>query len=123
MKKVLLIEDDRWLASLEEGILSDAGYLVVVAHSALDAIDSIDADLPDVIIADVLLAGSTVFTLLHELQSYSDTGVIPVIVWTSIAEQFTVDSLTEYGVKRIIDKTTMAGDELLVALRALGQGI
>lgn len=119
MPAILLIEDDQWLASLEQDILQDAGYTVRSVHNALDAIEAVDEDLPDIIIADVLLAGSTVFTLLHELQSYHDTGAIPVILWTSIAEQFNAKQLAAYGVKKVIDKTTMDTDALVVALKSV----
>lgn len=118
-RTVLLVEDDFWLADLQADILREAGFTVQVAHNGLEAIDAVDAALPDVIIADVLLAGATVFSLLNELQSYSDTQKIPVVLCTSIAEQFSASQLEQYGVKRVVDKTTMEADALPVAVRAV----
>lgn len=118
-KHILLIEDDAWMAALEAEVLRDDGYEVTVARNGFEAIDAVDARLPDVIIADVLLAGSTIFTLLNELQSHGDTGAVPVILCTSIAEQFTPQQLKTYGVKRVIDKTTMGTDALTVAVKAV----
>lgn len=115
--RVLLIEDDYWLATLEADLLTAAGYNVYIAHSALEAIGYVDEVLPDVIIADVLLAGSTIFTLLHELQSYHDTAGIPVVLCTSIAEHFSQKQLEMYGVVRVVDKTTMTADALVVAVK------
>lgn len=116
---LLLIEDDYWLADLEADVLRDAGYSVRVAHNALEAIDAVDERVPDCIIADVLLAGSTIFALLNELQSYHDTQGIPVILCTSIAEQFSAKQLEAYSVKRVVDKTTMEADALPVAVKAV----
>lgn len=118
-KKVLLIEDDRWLGELQADVLVQAGYDARVATDALMAIDIIDAQAPDVIVADVLLAGSTIFTLLNELQSHTDTASIPVILCTSIAEQFSAKQLQNYNVKRVVDKTTMSHDAVIVAIRAV----
>ena len=118
-KKVLLIEDDRWLGELQADVLVQAGYDARVATDALMAIDMIDAQAPDVIVADVLLAGSTIFTLFNELQSHTDTASIPVILCTSIAEQFSAKQLQSYNVKRVVDKTTMSHDAVIVAIRAV----
>lgn len=119
MTHILLIEDDAWLAELEAGILERAGYEVTIAPHAPVAMQLVDQRKPDGIVADVLLAGSTVFALLHELQSYSDTGVIPVVLCTNLAEQFSVDDMSGYGIRRIVDKATMDPAELVAAVKAV----
>lgn len=119
MIRVLLVEDDVWLAEMEAKVLTKEGYEVVVAPHALAAIDAVDASTPDIIILDVLLAGSTAFALLNELQSHDDTKGIPVVLCTNLAEQFDDDKLAEYGVKRVVDKTTMHPGDLVVAVKAV----
>jgi CheY-like chemotaxis protein len=118
MTHVLLVEDDAWLADVESGALRSAGFDVRVAPNALAAIDIVDTMQPDAIVLDVLLAGSTGFALLNELQSYSDTATIPVILCTSIAEQLNAVQLKQYGVHRILDKTTMVPDDIVAAVRS-----
>lgn len=119
MTKVLLVEDDMWLAEMECRVLEGEGYEVTMAPHALAAIDSIDADAPDVIILDILLAGSTGFALLNELQSHDDTHEIPIILCTNLAEQFDGKRLKEYGVRRVVDKSTMHPSDLVVAVKAV----
>lgn len=119
MKKVLLVEDDAWLAEMEMNVLSEAGYDVVGAPHALAAIELIDRGRPDVIVLDVLLAGSTAFALLNEIKSYDDTQTIPIILCTNLAEQFDNGKLKEYGVRRVVDKTTMHPHDLVVAVKAI----
>ena len=119
MIKVLLIEDDRWLGELQASILAKAGYEVAMCQHGLAAIAAIDKSLPDVIVADVLLDGSTVFALLNELQSHDDTKNIPIIICTNLAEQLNVKSLEAYNVKKVVNKTTMAVDEIVAAVRSV----
>lgn len=119
MTKVVLVEDDPWLAELEISILRDAEYEVFHAPHPLAAIEVIDAQSPDVIVLDVLLTGSTAFALLHELQSYRDTKVVPIILCTNIAEQLQLKDVQSYGVRRIIDKSTMQPDDLVAAVRSV----
>jgi len=116
---VLVVEDDRWLAEQYSRVLSKVGYKVKVTSHVLAAVQAIDDVHPDVIILDVLLTGSTAFTLLHELQSYGDTGVIPIILCTNLAGELSLEDLKPYGVRRIIDKTKMAPDDLTIALRSV----
>lgn len=119
MTRVLLVEDDAWLAEVESNIISAAGFEVQIAPHAPAAIEIVDSFHPEVIVLDVLLAGSTAFALLNELQSYSDTGVVPVILCTNIADQFDVKNLKEYGVRKVVDKTTMYPGDLVAAIRSV----
>jgi CheY-like chemotaxis protein len=117
--KVLLVEDDPWLAELEVKVLANAGYDVSFSPHAPSAIVAIDEIKPDVVILDVLLTGSTAFALLHELQSYGDTGELPIILCTNMAESLKLEDVQRYGVKRIVDKTTMHPDDLVAAVRSV----
>lgn len=118
MTRVLLIEDDRWLAELYASVLQKEGYVVDVVHHAPAAMAVIEKTVPSVIVADVLLAGSTIFPLLHELQSYGDTGAIPVVLCTNLADQFDLEGLKTYGVVRIIDKTTIEPADVVASVKA-----
>jgi CheY-like chemotaxis protein len=119
MTAVLLVEDDPWLAELEVSVLTEAGYDVTHSPHAPSAIAKIDEKQPDVIILDVLLTGSTAFALLHELQSYGDTKMVPVILCTNMAENLKLEDLKTYGVRRIVDKSTMQPDDLPAAIRSV----
>lgn len=119
MIHVLLVEDDAWLAALEVEVLTTAGFKVTHAPHAHSAIERIDEAAPDVLIVDMLLTGSTGLALLHELQSYVDTKNIPVILCTNLADSLKLADVAVYGVRRIIDKTTMHPDDLAVAVKAV----
>jgi len=119
MTKILLVEDDPWLAELEVRTLSAAGFEVAHSPHALSAIVAIDDIKPDVVILDVLLTGTTAFALLHELQSYEDTGKLPIILCTNMAESLKLEDMKSYGVRRIVDKSTMKLDDLVAAVRSV----
>jgi CheY-like chemotaxis protein len=116
---ILVVEDDHWLSEQYARVLLGAGYGVTCVSNALSAIEKIDDINPDVIILDILLTGSTAFALLHELQSYSDTGSIPIVLCTNLASELQLEDLRPYGVKRILDKTKMLPDDLVIAIRSV----
>ncbi|MEI6850467.1 MAG: response regulator [Candidatus Saccharibacteria bacterium] len=114
---VLVVEDDVWLSEQYARILKKSNYNVLFASNALTAIQIIDDNKLDVIILDVLLTGSTAFALLHELQSYGDIGEIPIIMCTNLSSDLSIENLSPYGVKCIIDKTTMKPSDILVEIK------
>lgn len=114
---IVLVEDDMWLAEQFGRTLQD--YEVHHAPHALAAIDLIDEVKPAAIILDVLLTGATAFTLLHELQSYTDTAMIPIVLCTNMAADLQLEELESYGVRRILDKATMQPDDLVAAVRSV----
>lgn len=118
--KVVVVEDDTLLFRHYERILKRADIETYHAAHALEAIDVIDDVQPDVIMADMLLTGSTALPLLHELQSHDDLAQIPVVVVTNVAADISLDTLKPYGVKKLMDKMTMKPDELVAAVRNLG---
>lgn len=115
VKKVLIIEDDAWLAEHYARRLEKLGYQIRQTDNGIEGIEIIDNFRPDVIILDILLPGPNGLVLLHELQSHSDLAVIPVIVCSSIGA-VPEEDMAIYGVREVIDKSSMDLDSLEVAL-------
>lgn len=116
---VLIVEDDEWLAEQFARALKKENYHTEIALHALSAIDMIDKINPNVIILDVLLTGSTAFTLMHELQTYDDTSKIPIIICSNLASELTIENLKPYGVRRILDKALMKPSDLIAAVKSV----
>ena len=104
---VVIIEDDKWTADHLRRLVRKEGYEAYTAPHAIAAIDLIDDTKPDVIFLDMLLSGSTALTLLHELQSHPDLATIPVVIVSNTADRMKLDDLSPYGVKSLLDKSTM----------------
>ncbi len=114
---VLVVEDDEWLAEQHVRILMGAGFQADYVVHALAAIDAVDTRLPSAIVLDVLLAGPNAFTLLHELRSHVDLAGIPIILCTNSADEIQSEAMTAYGVRAVLDKTTMHPDDLVAAIK------
>jgi DNA-binding response OmpR family regulator len=117
--KIVVVEDDILLFRHYERILKRADIKAYHATHALEAIDVIDEIHPDVIVADMLLTGSTALPLLHELQSHDDLAKIPVVMITNLAADISLDTLKPYGVKKLLDKMTMKPNDLIDGARSV----
>ena len=112
--RVVVVEDDEWLAAHYLRILRRSGYEV---YHSLHAAEAIDVIMPCAIVLDVLLAGTTALALMHELKSHTDLANIPIILATNLADQISIDDVVSYGVCQIIDKATMHPDDIINAVR------
>ena len=112
MTNVLIVEDDDWLAELWQKTLKSNQFEVKKVTNAIDAINSIDQHVPDVLILDMMLPGTNAMTLIHELVSHQDTQKIAVIVCSSLPVK-KLESLKHYGVMAVLDKSTMSSSDLI----------
>lgn len=117
-KKVLVVESETWLGDHYQRVLERHGFEVARASNAYSAMDSIDANLPDAIVMNTNLSGASSIALLHELQTYADTGNLPVVV-CSDTSSLVFDELRHYGVKRLVNSSTMRPDDLAAAVRGV----
>ncbi len=117
MKKVLIIEDDAWVAENYHRILEEKGFSCLSVSTAARALEVLDDFQPEVIILDFLLPETNAMQLLHELQSYDDTRGIPIILCTNLADvREEADMLEKYGVRIMLDKASMTPAQLVTAV-------
>lgn len=115
--QVLIIEDDQWLSSLMKKTLERENFSVALAHNTIEGMNQINTRVPDAIILDFFMPGPNALVLLHELQSYSDTANTPVVLCTNNATDIPKEALGAYGIRSVLDKTTMHPDDIVAAVR------
>ena len=118
MATILLVEDDNLLAGCLSRWLQADTHKVAVVNDAQSAIDALDTARPDIIFLDMLLPGANGVQVLHTLRSYVDLAAIPVVICSSVVTKYT-PNLAAYGVKRVIDKTTLNRQNLNQIVREL----
>jgi CheY-like chemotaxis protein len=80
MAKVLLVDNDATTVSLLKMLLELDGHQVGVCARPTTLIDSVAADVPDLVLMDVFLAGVDGLELLRQMRADSRFDTIPVIM-------------------------------------------
>lgn len=114
---VLVVESDPWLAQQYVRLLQKHTFTTSHVTDGHLAVDSIEKDMPSVILMNLLLNGPGSFALLHELQSYIDTAAIPVIAYSTLGS-ISIEDVHPYGVHRLLQSATMNPDEIIAAIRS-----
>ncbi|MCL4161599.1 UNVERIFIED_CONTAM: hypothetical protein GTU68_064422 [Idotea baltica] len=95
-KKILIVEDDRSLASVLEYNFESAGYDVYCAHDGQDALNQARSKNPDVIILDLMIPVVDGIEVCRQLRSESATRQTPIMMLTAKAEE--TDQLIGFSV-------------------------
>jgi CheY-like chemotaxis protein len=79
---ILLVEDDPFLRDAFRLLLEDAGYRVNEAGTAREAVDSIAADLPSLVLLDLGLPDRPGLEVVRELRTQEKTRDLIVVALT-----------------------------------------
>jgi CheY-like chemotaxis protein len=86
-KKVLVCDDDPWLLGIVNKLLSENGFVPVLASSAPEMLQKARSEAPDVILLDLVMPGISGLEGLRELRADTALHGIPVIILSGTAMQ------------------------------------
>lgn len=81
MKKILVVEDDRTVATMLYYILASEGFEVEVAHDGEEAVEKFGKSSPDLILSDVMIPKRNGFRFARLVRENSD---VPIVFLTSL---------------------------------------
>ncbi|MDR3125844.1 MAG: response regulator [Candidatus Nomurabacteria bacterium] len=115
MSYILIIDSDKWYSQSLANMLENRS--VVVVGGPEEAMAEIEKNIPYMIYLDLNLGTRNGLTLLNELQSWTDTKTLPVVLLTPEAKRLNIKDWRQYGVAAILDKTGLTPDILRESLR------
>jgi len=104
MAKILIIEDDDFLAKMLARALEDNKHEVLLAANGKEGLAKV-ADKPDFILLDIMLPDTDGVTILKQLKENPETDDIPVVVATNLGDEATISSIMDAGGKEYIVKS------------------
>lgn len=85
--KIVVIDDMFEILDLIEVVLTDEGFRVVVCQDAAEALETVAAERPALVIADLRMAGVRRWELVDALIADPRTGRTPIIVCSAAAAE------------------------------------
>ena len=86
-KKVLIVEDDRFLRDLAVKKLQLAGYTVAIAVDGSQVLQQVAKEHPDLILLDIILPGVDGFEVLRRLKTDARLKHIPVVLLSNLGQK------------------------------------
>jgi len=115
MKKILVIEDEETIRELICDQLEVEGYETIAAKNGQKGIELAIANLPDLIICDIMMPGIDGYKVLEELEKNPKTKIIPFIFLTALGTKADMRLGMNLGADDYLTKP-FTGEELLEAV-------
>lgn len=102
--RIVVVEDEPDQQELLRFNLAREGYQVTCCDNGREAIEMIRAELPDLVLLDVMLPGMDGLDVCRALRSITETASIPVLMLTAKAEDSDVVAGLELGADDYVTK-------------------
>jgi len=119
MKKVLVVEDDKFLGNAYKAGFEGEGLEVAIAYDGEDALATVESFQPDVILLDILIPKIDGFGVLAKLKSDDKYKSIPVIIASNLGQKQDIDRGLELGASDYIIKSESSVTEILLKIKTL----
>jgi two-component system alkaline phosphatase synthesis response regulator PhoP len=116
--KILVVDDEEDIRELVELNLSQEGFKIISCESGEEALEKAGAELPDLIILDLMLPGIDGLAVCKKLKSNLKTENIPVVMLTARGEETDVVTGLELGADDYVTKP-FSGKVLVARVRRL----
>ncbi len=103
-KKILIVEDDVYLADVYRTKFEKEGYEVKVSSDGESGVKTTIEWKPDIILLDIMLPKMDGFDVLEELKNHAETKNIPVIMWTNKSDSTEAERAKKMGATEYLVK-------------------
>jgi DNA-binding response OmpR family regulator len=88
-EKILVVDDDPDMRDAITIILESQGYEIVIAQDGVEALANLKAEMPDLMMLDLLMPKMDGFAVLKELQDarWAKYREIPILILSSVREE------------------------------------
>lgn len=105
MKKILLVEDDKFLVKIYQNALTKQGYEVQLLGNGVQVQEKIKNFQPDLVLLDLVMPEVDGFETLARMRQDEATKNQPVIVLSALESDSDVNKVKNLGVKNYFLKS------------------
>ena len=120
-KKIMLVEDDKFLSSLIRAKLEKDGFDIVQAFDGDEAIARVPEEKPDLVILDLIMPKTNGFDVLKAISMMPGFERTPVVVVSNLAQDSDVLKAQQLGAKAYFIKVKISIDDLIGKIETLVQ--
>ena len=117
IKKVLIVEDDKFLAKMLGRMLESHQYETILASNGKEGLLKASSDQPNLILLDIMLPDIDGFDLLETIKNNEKTKKIPVIIISNLGQPEDIQQGRSLGAKDYLVKSDLSLDEVVKKVR------
>jgi len=117
--KILLVEDDSFLAEMYATKFNLEGFEVEIAADGERGLELARKENPDIILLDILLPKLDGFTVLRRLKKNSKTKSIPIVLLTNLGQKDDIKKGLEEGAEGYLIKAHFMPSEVVEKIKKI----
>jgi len=117
-KKILVIEDDKFLRKVYESKLPKEGYLVISAGDGEAGLAAMKKELPDLVLLDLIMPKMTGFDVLVEVKKDPKLAKIPILVLSNLGQDEDNARAKALGARDFMIKSNFSIKEVVEKIKA-----
>lgn len=118
-KKILIVEDDRFLSEMYATKLTASGFEVETAEDGQEALAKVKEQKPDLILLDIVLPKMDGFEFLRSFKKDPASEKILVVILTNLGQKEEVDKGLKLGANDYIIKAHFTPTEVVAKVKKL----
>jgi len=118
-KKILVVEDDKFLRDLISQKLTKEGYEVDEAIDGEEGVKMLKEIKPDLVLLDLILPGIDGFEVLVKMKEDSSISSTPVIILSNLGQKEDVEKGLKLGAVDYLIKAHFTPGEIIDKIRAV----
>ena len=119
MKKILIIEDDRFLRELIARKLTDEGFDTSEAGEGEQGLKKIKEEKPDLVLLDLILPSIDGFEVLSRMKEDPKLSAIPVIILSNLGQREEVERGLKLGAIDYLIKAHFTPGEIIEKIKSV----
>lgn len=118
-KKILIIEDDKFLRELISQKLLKEEFDIAEAVDGEEGVKKIKEEKPDLVLLDLILPGIDGFEVLTRIRKDETLGEIPVIILSNLGQKEDVERGLKLGAVDYLIKAHFTPGEIITKIKAI----
>lgn len=104
MKKILLVEDDLFIADIYSTKLSEAGFKVEIIKNGGKVLEKLRKEKPDLLLLDIVLPEFSGWEILREIKKDQNLKDLKIIILSNLGQKEEVEKGLEFGAAKYLIK-------------------
>lgn len=118
-KKILIVEDDNFVAEVYSTKLLEMGHEVTIASNGEEGLALAREKRPDLVLLDIIMPVMGGIEMLAEMKKDDNLKNMPVILLTNVGERESIKKVQELGVNDYLIKSHFTPAEVIEKIESI----
>lgn len=116
-KKILIIEDEAFIADIYARELTKAGFLVKIANDGMQGMQMLESETFDLLLLDIMLPGMHGLELLRQWRLKYPTSAMPVLLLTNLGQDEVIKEAFSLGAQGYLVKASYTPQQVVTEVQ------